>query len=92
MALQKNIVTNYGVDATYWKICITNFDWYKNIAVIDIKGFVDETARQEDKEPLATISYNFSGEDFTFNSAEDVIAHAYNKLKALPDWDSAEDI
>jgi hypothetical protein len=92
MALQKNIETNYGVEATYWKICITNFDWYKKLSRITIYGFLNRETRDNLKESLAIKSYAFNDDDFTFDYQEDIIAHAYNKLKVLPEWEDAEDV
>ena len=58
MALIKSEDTNYGVSATYWHVFTTNVQWKTMRANIVLVGYVDENARRNGKDYVATKSFN----------------------------------
>lgn len=56
MALSKNIATEFGVDAAYWRII--GMQTYYDDALVDVAlaGYASADARHGGKVPLATIS------------------------------------
>lgn len=58
MALIKAQSTNFGVDATYWHILSSNIFWKTMRAEVTVVGYVDENARRDGKDFVATKSFN----------------------------------
>ncbi len=58
MALIKSEETNYGVTATYWHVFSTDVQWKAMRANITLVGYVDENARRNGKDAVATKSFN----------------------------------
>jgi len=91
MALVLAKATNYGVDAAYWKVAVTNINWHSRAAHVDLLGFVSEDARRTEKNPIAVCSYDWSGEGFPFDLERNIVADTYAQVKTLEEWAGAED-
>lgn len=85
MALDKKIQTNFGVDATYWKVVEVNINWHANCVHITMLGWVDRIARDSGKQPIDQRTFDWNGEDFPFVDKEpqNERAQAYGKIKSL---------
>ena len=57
MALLKEISTEYGIPATYWKITKLEFHLNKDCH-ITISGYSNKDARLDNKQPLKVFEYN----------------------------------
>ena len=52
MALIKNIKSEFGVDATYWKIATSNADFVAGTFNVTLYGYATQEARVANCEPL----------------------------------------
>lgn len=91
MALKKNIPTNYGADASYWKISRTNIDWHSKRASVELLGFTSQEAREAGKEPITRENYAYMGDGFEFTPEENAVAKAYVLIKGTEQFADAED-
>jgi hypothetical protein len=93
MALLKSVETNYGVNASYWKISRTNINWYDGVLSLELWGFFDEAARRANKSTLNIKEYVFGGDDFAnFRGNEKLLDKAYEMLKGLEEWQGSENV
>ena len=91
MALLKEVMTSYGVNATYWKVIITQINWEKSIAIFKLAGWISEEASSL-YEPIQINTIEFSGVDFIFTSESDILVQAYNSIKTKAEWIDALDV
>lgn len=88
MALQKNIATIYGIDATYWKIAEININWITKTSNTTLVGYVDQEAKIALKQPIAQRSFYWSGDTFPFDitglskDGVNAVKVAYEVIKA----------
>ena len=92
MALQKTVSTNYGIDATYWKIVGIIVNWINNHAEIGVRGWQDNASRLAGNRCLMSKHYVWDGADFTLVNGGNNTAEAYAKLKTLAEWEGAIDV
>lgn len=52
MALLKELETNYGVNAAYWKITEVQINWTTPSVMIKVSGYASEEAGRGDSLPL----------------------------------------
>lgn len=85
MALQKSIQTNFGIEATYWKVVEINVNWHEKRSHVTLLGWVDQGARDSGKQPIDQRTFDWGGEDFPFVDKEpqNERAKAYEKVKLL---------
>jgi|688.fasta_scaffold663591_2 hypothetical protein len=81
MALLKSLETKFGIDATYWKVCIQEVDWLRKQCTVTLCGWVDEQARREMKFPLDNIRLHWSGNDFPLTTTGNNLEEIYAKAK-----------
>lgn len=65
MALKKELKTEFGVTAGYWRIARIDQNFSQRIAAILMEGYADKEARQEGARPLETKAFALTGELFT---------------------------
>jgi hypothetical protein len=89
MALQITLPDRYGNGGTkYWKIIETNINWLNSTAHVVMAGWVSEQARLDGKEPLDSIAYDFTADNFPFVISEldkegvNTLTVAYEAIKA----------
>ena len=87
MALLKTTPTEFGVDATYWNIGFINSNFRdKQFANLVLFGYLNEQARRDGKNPLATAQV--SGVSFIPDATRPDV---YAALKEQDDWKDAVD-
>jgi hypothetical protein len=100
MALSKTITTQYGVDATYWKISYGRIDTAGCTAVLEVKGWKDQASRDAGDVPLTSYNYPCSHPDCTFTNNVPLLSDCYTWLKTIDgtgamgleiDWTEATD-
>lgn len=91
MAMQISKPSNYGVNATYWRIEGGTIDYGSMVLRINVAGYLDAAARDAGKAPLAFESVAWSGVDFP-DVAEPTRVALYTKLMAMPEWAGAVEV
>ena len=88
MALLKSKADQYGNGGiSYWKIIETNINWLTKNSHCTLAGYVNQQARLDNKQPLESQSFDWSGDQFPFSldvlnqEDENVIKVAYGKIK-----------
>lgn len=83
MALSKVLPTDFGIDATYWKIVDLNINWLSRETHISLLGWSDKVSREAGRKELARKIFSFSGDDFPFLDIEPQNEReiAYDKIK-----------
>ena len=93
MALFKQIGTNYGVVASYWKITDVSLDSLYGTAHVVVSGYYDRDARDNFSAPLKVLEYDVSAEivqQYFPSSLE--IAQVYEYIKTLGDFIFADNV
>jgi hypothetical protein len=91
MALIKTIATQYGVEANYSKITVTNIDWHNKHLSFTIETFVSKEMRNDGKSPITKHQYAVSGDDFFLSPTVNVLESIYTYIKTKPEWENAID-
>lgn len=82
MALFKEISTNYGIPASYWKITSLIFNQNKDCSIV-LSGYTNKDARENNGQPLRVFEYTIPAvevvDPFTLQSA-------YDYVKTQPDF------
>lgn len=86
MALLKEIKLINGI-ATYHRIIVTNIYWQEQAASLMI-----ESLDYADGETIGITDIFFDKTNFPFISGKDILPTAYEAVKKLPEWASADDI
>lgn len=90
MALKKQIMSEFGVKANYWKITRIDQQYNSQIIAFQIEGFSDENARNDNAKPLAVGTYLVPARLYK-NEVDR--AYIYGLLKtADPEFGNADDI
>ncbi len=66
MALKKIKELSSGISVEYWKVTQLNINWHKKQAHMVLEGFINKEARDDNKIPVTSQIWDFSGEDFPF--------------------------
>lgn len=90
MALQKSIPTEYGVNATYWKICQFNVDSLNQRAHVELLGFISQDAREQYPAclPIASRSFDWPPGIMQFGHGVNNFEIAYQQIKAWTTTDA----
>lgn len=88
MALKKQIETESGILAEYWRIHILRHDRKEAKTEVVLGCYKDVTARQADKAPVLSLSLHLIGDIESGN----VIQNCYDLIKLLPQFEGAEDV
>lgn len=93
MALFKQIGTQYGVVASYWKITDVSLDSLNGTAHVVVSGYYDRDARDNLATPLKVLEYDVSAEMVQqyFPTSID-IAQVYEFIKTIGDFIFAENV
>ena len=91
MGFRKSIDTEFGVPATYWNIGGKQEDFKGSGVELTMYGWTDKAARDAAKQPLASGTTRFAGDDYA-NVADASRANLYRALKATDAWTGAEDV
>ena len=92
MALFKQIGTDYGVVASYWKITDVSLNSLDGTARVVVSGYPDRETRLAGYLPIKTLQYSVSAQDVqTYFPTSLDIAQVYGYVKTLGDFIFAED-
>lgn len=103
MALKITKPTDYGVDATYFKVFEMHLNFHLSIARVILVGYASKAARDAGKQPMVTIMTHFGVgaenasvpnkyPDFPFTIEGKNTKEAYDFIKTIPEWANAEDV
>lgn len=87
MALQKSMMSTFGVNAEYWRVTNTVVDQDRKMARITMGGYPTQEVREGDNQPLMKLTVNCLFDKFDeFFSAEQLSIDGNNPLKAGYDY------
>lgn len=91
MAIVKTVTSQYGVDATYWRITELIHSVVTEQATIHLDGYATKQARLDGANPL--VHYQYTVEDVVdiLNGDDATRTLAYGWIKNLPEWFGATD-
>ncbi len=94
MALSKDISTQYGVNASYWRVIDVRLNVANKFAEVLVGGYLSAEARADNKLPLQTLVFSVSpdGYDASFATNENAIRQSYQHLKTLEQFQGATDV
>ena len=92
MALQKTVSTQYGINATYWKIVRMEIDWLNSKCFCRVSGWKDNASRLVPDEALDHRVYDWSGDDFNFSHTFNNTEIAYDKMRVMEEWGGATNV
>lgn len=78
MALLKSVITQYGIDATYWNIFSINEDFKNKTIDVVINGFATKENRDNNYDPIAWQNITFNNDDYIKDATRKTI---YERLK-----------
>ena len=93
MGLSIKKTTSFGIDAEYW--CVWRFsdlNFKDKICDIQMFGFTSKAVRDEGAKPIIIQSYRWEGDSFDFSRDSDIEQQVYDKIKQVPEWESAGDV
>jgi hypothetical protein len=92
MSLQQVISTDYGVNASYWKVVDIHFNRFDKTVKVTIAGYLDKESKDNGSNVLKTFEYAIS-ENIVYSeeSQTNVIQKIYDHVKTLGDFNSAID-
>ena len=88
MAIQKNLSTEFGVDAVYHNIGTLQTNWPEQSIVAVVHSFANEEARRNGARPLKVTSVQLVISD----NADPDRGAVYAALKTLPEWQGVQDV
>ena len=74
---------------SYWKVVEMNINWLNKSMHVTLLGWLDEQSRIDGRQPISSRSYDWSGDDFPFNTdilmdeANALIGAIYGKIQGL---------
>lgn len=89
MAIQSEHELPTGVKGNYWKILQINMDFLNAHAAVTLGLYKDKRAREENKQVLETLVFDWYGEDFPFDLEKlsepkvNPVTIAYDKIKKM---------
>ena len=86
MALQSSKMTDYGINATYWRVIRAYVDFHNRWIKVELGGYLDETTRAAGLAPLRVVEYILSGPLFV---EEPTRAMVYAAIKTWTEFDAA---
>jgi len=92
MALHQVISTEYGVNATYWKIVDIHFNRFDKNIKVTIGGYLDKDSKDNGSLVLKTFEYTFAETIVCSEELENNVIHKiYDYVKTLGDFNTAID-
>lgn len=86
MAIVKEVPTDFGVPASYWRVALLQEDIVGKTLDVTLQGFFDEAACLGGKQPMAVWRGRIDGE---FYQQTPSLSEVYIALTKLPDWADA---
>ena len=92
MALHQIISTDYGVNASYWKVIDIHFNRSDKTVKVSIAGYLDKESKDNGSNVMKTFEYNFAETIVCSEDLENNVIHKiYDYVKTLGDFNSAID-
>ena len=92
MALHQIISTDYGVNASYWKVIDVHFNRFDKTVKIDVAGYLDKDSRDNGANVLKTFQYTVLESSVCSEDLENNVVHKiYDLIKTLGDFNTAID-
>jgi hypothetical protein len=91
MAIEKEIQTQYGFEALYWKVIRIDINYLENRAEVWVAGWKNEKQRMSYPKIQPAIIRSFSWTDKEFPDGCNERAVAYKYIKADPEFIGATD-
>jgi hypothetical protein len=88
MALKKSVMTEFGVEATYWNIGAVAEDFKGRGTEVTFYGYASEQARLAEKQPLAAGKVQIAGDEYVVGADRQTL---YAIIKTKPEFEGAED-
>ena len=82
MGLSKTKESSTGASGQYWKVIQTDINWHRKVLICYLALFFDKASADAQKEYMESMSFTYSGTDFTFSSSTDVRSLIYAKIKS----------
>jgi hypothetical protein len=92
MALKLAKELESGVSGNYHRIVQANLEMNSLSMEVVVALYKNQDKRDEGKQPLEQYRKTIENVVLADMDAQDPIAYAYNKIKALPEYDGAEDV
>jgi hypothetical protein len=92
MSLQQVISTDYGVNASYWKVVDIHFNRFDKTVKVTIAGYLDKESKDNGSHVLKTFDYTFAETIICSEDLENNVIHKiYDYIKTLGDFNTAID-
>jgi len=92
MALHQIISTDYGVNASYWKVIDVHFNRFDKTVKIDVAGYLDKDSRDNGANVLKTFEYTVPESIICSEDSQSNVIHIiYDYIKTLGDFNTAID-
>ena len=91
MSLQLTVDAPYG-DATYWKAFVASIDTRNNVAIIEMRGYASQAAKDAGKSHYLIRQHNLTATQIPFTNHNITLADVYAYLKTLEEYSGAVDI
>lgn len=94
MALSFHLTNSQGVDVGYWHIAKIEIGYKAKYLMIQVLGYLDQTAREDGMAHLEEKFVRVEVDQFDSLVVDNQVSKAacYTFIKALPEWSGAEDI
>lgn len=92
MALYQIISTDYGVNASYWKVVDIHFNRFDKTVKVTMAGYLDKESKDNGLNVLKRFEYTISENIVYSEDAQtNVIQKIYDHVKTLGDFNTAID-
>lgn len=81
MALQKEVKTQFGNNATYWRILEYRMNFVMKTADFAIGGYLDKDKRDAGMQPLMVTGVSFDPQNFPFTDEVPILRSVYEHIK-----------
>lgn len=90
MALKKETLSKYGINAEYWRLDNIRYSKEENLLSFSLMGYPSKEVSQANATPLENFGYSF--EPTNPNWTGDIRVACYNLAKTQPEFEGAEDV
>ena len=87
MALLLSKPTQFGVDATYWRIIFVQIDFGSNRMAVAMAGYVNQAAREAGLDPITQEQVAFEAEAFIPEPSRTAV---YSAVQMATEWQGAK--
>lgn len=92
MALKLSVQHDSGAVADYWRVEGLAINIAGLAAEVTLALYLNEEARRTNKRPIYRLPIELPAVELIKESKKDPVAKAYDLIKAIPKWASAQDV